>query len=589
MAKYCLPKNLAVQLGKKIRSGEMPLRDLYKMETAERRKLLESFMDPLNAKNTNLLWERKMLQKNKAKAAQAWLAEAVGMKEPVKRDLASRVQRMVADEKFNILDPNDKQKFYGELAGARLGFDVTREQAKKVSDLSKEVQKSYDKYLKNNTEATRLRWGKDLAEMKMYLFEQQPEAVGVGEHFRDVLALHRAVRSSFDASMMGKQAFFQVGTKEYWGNLGTIAKAANKTGHKEIMGDVLTHPRFDLAKRAGLDLPIAAEKVSGKTGEFMGRLNDKIPGVEFSERIYEAFLSKLRMDRFNNLIQKAELNGESIKVGSKAAADIAHVVNAFSGSGTVGRQTDDAMEFLANVFWSPKLFFSHVNKLDPRLYISGKISPTARKEALKRLLTTAGASMSMLQMARMAGAEVSYDPTSSDFGQIKMGDLRIDVTGGVRSYANLLARFATIPLSEVDGLGIENYWGEEVEYGRDTPLDTIFNFATNKLSPAVAEIADAFKDPSLYVKGEFKDSKRDYREWQTWAEMATPLTASAIYEIYQEEPQKTLQVILAELLGFSTNYYESSEDKKSSGFTMPGISTSPKSSTKSSGFKMPGL
>ena len=58
-----------------------------------------------------------------------------------------------------------------------------------------------------------------------------------------------------------------------------------------------------------------------------------------------------------------------------------------------------------------------------------------RKEAARDLVAFLGIGASVLGLAKMAGAEIETEPTSSDFGKIKIGNTRYDIWAGFQQFA----------------------------------------------------------------------------------------------------------------------------------------------------------
>src|SRR5690606_540666 len=137
--------------------------------------------------------------------------------------------------------------------------------------------------------------------------------------------------------------------------------------------------------KAGLRLTDLSTNLLNREEQFMSTLVDKIPGIKASQRAYTGFLNKLRIDVFDDLLKKAEAAGEDTGLGSKVLEDIANVVNNFTGGAKVGR-IEGAVPALNAAFFSPRKITSTLNILNPVNYVSPKISPTARKAAIRNLV-----------------------------------------------------------------------------------------------------------------------------------------------------------------------------------------------------------
>jgi hypothetical protein len=139
---------------------------------------------------------------------------------------------------------------------------------------------------------------------------------------------------------------------------------------------------------------------------------------------------------------------------------------------------------------------SRLNYLDPTWYV--RLSPQARREALRGLFATSAAVTSALYMfSRIPGVDIgSLDPRSADFGKLKIGNTRIDIAGGFQQYIRLAAELAI-----ATGATVSSTTGKKTKlgsgYGKPTRLDLIIKFAEGKLAPAGAIATNVLrgKDP----------------------------------------------------------------------------------------------
>jgi hypothetical protein len=168
--------------------------------------------------------------------------------------------------------------------------------------------------------------------------------------------------------------------------------------------------------------------------------------VRKSNRAYVSFLNNLRADVFESLIKDGNVLAD-VKKNLPLTREIAGFVNTATGRGSLGKLEQHAVLLNTGLF-APRLIASRLKMLNPGYYIMA--SPLVRKEALKSLFAVAGFGSTILQLAKMAGAEVSNDPNSSDFGKAVIGNTRLDPWAGFQQYvvaANRLIRpgFARVP------------------------------------------------------------------------------------------------------------------------------------------------
>jgi hypothetical protein len=91
--------------------------------------------------------------------------------------------------------------------------------------------------------------------------------------------------------------------------------------------------------------------------------------------------------------------------------------------------------------------------------------------------------LSMLWMGKMAGADTEDNPTSSDFGKMKIGDTRYDIWGGFQQYLTFAARMVK---KERKSQGrVKDLQNKDLT---GLPLQ----FLRNKLAPVPSLLADIY-------------------------------------------------------------------------------------------------
>lgn len=548
MGKYCLIPKLAEEFKAKLKSGEIDPAKLSKMSSKQRHDYFKSFLGEDNAKNVNALFERKILAKRRWDAMIKWAKETTGIKPEVRRDLVSKIEKMVNDKNGNLLSPAEEKAFLEDLASTKLGVDVSFKEAQKITELSNIVSKAKEEAGDFTNYEKRVEYGNKLIDMYDYVASLK-SGKGIIDQLTNVANIPRALMSTLDLSAPFRQGFGMVTRKNFWKNLTPMVKSFfSEKAFREIQADIITRPNYQSMKQSGLRLTGLGDKLTEREEEFMTTLLDKIPGIRSSERAYTGFLAKLRADMYDQFIKKAELAGEDIKGGSKYAKDIADMVNNFTGAGKVGK-IDHASPMLNSLFFSPRKIAATIQKLNPQRYLDPRISPTARIEAFKNLLGMVGASSAVLGLAKLNGADIETDPRSSDFGKVVIGDTRFDVTGGDGNYAVLLARLMTNETKSSTS-DITRTMGED--YGAATRGDTLIKFFRNKLSPTASFVADW-----LYGKnaiGEVFEIKKEALD------RVTPMIISSTIEAAAFDPSMGVMAALADLVGIGTQTYDNSVD-----------------------------
>lgn len=260
----------------------------------------------------------------------------------------------------------------------------------------------------------------------------------------NAMNLPRAIMASWDMSAPLRQGLPLMHRKEFWKALPDMVRAmGSEEAYNTIQDSIKSKPLFrnavgadgkiqpSFAERSGLKLT-DLNNLSTREESFTSRWAEKIPGVRRSERAYTVFLNKLRADTFESLVESGKVFGADSRANIPLARELAEFVNNATGRGDLGR-LEKAAPVLSNLLFSPRLIASRVRMLDPRLYLMS--NPTVRKEAIKSLLAMAAVGNTLGMLAKASGVgEYSLDPSSSDFGKIKLGNSRIDPWGGFQQY-----------------------------------------------------------------------------------------------------------------------------------------------------------
>lgn len=529
---FCLTPQAVEKMKKAFIDGELSPEKLALMTSIERRANFAKILGDDVAKEVNALFESKLLLKNQKQGMITWAEKTIGMRPEAKRDIISRINRM-----DKILSPAEETAFLEDLASKRLGVDVTKEEAEKIVKLSEKV-KSLENYA-NTKERVEYGFAQlDLTEYVNSLSTQRANIV------TNLLNLPRSIMASLDLSAPLNQGWGMISRKQFYTAITKMFSYAKSPENlKKLQADIITRPIYKTAKKAGLRLTDLGNKLEQREEQFMSRLVDKIPGIAASQRAYTGFLNRLRIDVFEDLIKKAEVAGEDISIGSKAAEDIAKVVNNFTGGARVGK-LEQATPILNAVFFSPRKITSTMQMLNPVNYINPKISKTARLAATRNLLGSLAMSVAIIGLARLLGSdEPETDSTSSKFGKVKSGDATLDVTGGNASYAILLSRLLRQKIKGSSGVSRE--LGSD--FGQTSGFDLIAQFLRYKLSPNASFIISAVSGANAI--GEKKSIP------QLALDQFKPLFLGSLKELIESDSKLKAAFVVGGLFGGGLNAY----------------------------------
>lgn len=537
---FCLIPELADKFKSAIRNGTIDVEKLSSMSSDGRRDFFTKMLGERNAKEVNAIFESKLLLKNQRKGFVDWAKQLTGLKPEAKRELSDMIERMRP-----ILTPADEQSFLKELASKKLGSDITLEETGKIVEIADKI-KSLENF---TTNAQRIEYGRAKLELASYVNSLDPKKANLAVN---IAGVPRTLMSSVDFSAPFNQGWGMMGSKEWFSSFGSMFKyAKNKDAYLNLQADIITRPTYKAAKKAGLRLTDLGSDLAKREEAFMSNLLDKVPGISGSQRAYSGFLNKLRMDTYDKLVKQAELAGEDIGKGSKVLEDIAATINNFTGGARVGKLEGGATPVLNAAFFSPRKIVSTLQMFNPANYLNPNISPTARKQALKRLLSSVGITMTTLGLAKLAGIDVELDPRSSDFGKLRFGNSRIDISGGNSSYITLFSRITSGKTKTANG---EKELGNDI--GDTSKAQLIGQAFRYKLSPNASLLLDAIVGRNAI--GEDKTIP------QSALDRMKPMFFSSVVELWNDEstdPEiKTIMTTLG-LFGTGLNTYETKSPK----------------------------
>jgi hypothetical protein len=389
---------------------------------------------------------------------------------------------------------------------------------------------------------------------------------------KEIYNLSRGLTTSMDLSAPLRQGLPMMYSKSFWKALGPMLKAGySEEAFNTINTNIRDHDNFaygidengnttlSFGEKAGIKLMDLSDNLNRREEATASEWAEKIPGIRASNRAYTTFLNKLRSDSFNTLVEDAmklsqiDPNSKNPMTDMVFAKNIADYVNTATGRGPlrgsfVGEKEhslEQHAKLLTDTLFSPRLLASRMRLMSPGTYIMAE--PFVRKQYLKAALTTAGAWGTIAALAKGAGAEVSTDTNSSDFGKIKIGNTRIDPGGGFQQFLVAASRLFT---GEYTSSATQREFTLGQGYRAETRLDVAQRFGANKLHPVLK-----FGYDLLNASG-----RQPVNMMDRTAQMFVPLIAQDAIELAQEDP--SLLPLLGPIgLGMGTQTYEKGETR----------------------------
>lgn len=596
MAFVCLPPKEVEKFTAALRNGSIDPDKLAAMSSDERREFFTKITGADNAKGVNALFESKLLLKNQQQGFVRWAEKVSGMTPTAKRDILSRIARM-----DHILNPAEEKAFLKDLASTKLGVNVTQQEAKTIAELSSKVQETATKNVSTPEQSLTkgfepskadLEHGYAQYDLQKYISDLKSRTesfnvrdlktpIGVAQSAAKLPAGIANVSKSLGASLDNSFALRQ-GLKTLWTNpkvwqkefrqsFVNIAKGAKNAeqAQREFKAHLMADPLYDQAVKDGLAI-IKQEDV------FPTSLPGKIPvaGRAFnaSEVAYDAFAENLRMAMYKANLRLAEKQG--VDIGEdKFGKNVATMVNALTGRGGLGK-LEPVSGPINLAFYSLRFLKSNFDTLVNHPLGSGvggtvdrirgkegaKAVSFAQKQAAKTLVKLIGGTAGVLATAdALKPGSVEWDPRSSDFGKIRVGDTRFDITGGMGSILTLAARIAKQSTKSTTTKEVTKL--NSGEYGSQSEFDVATNFFTNKASPLGGVILTK-------LKGETPTGEKPTARGEA-TKLVTPLAINNFKELKKSENAPVLAGVLGDFLGVSTNTYTPKKKPGSEGITSP--------------------
>lgn len=547
----CIPKHLTAIFLDKIKTGEITPEKLLDMTSEERRAEFAKILGETNASGVNALFESKMLLKAQQEGIVKWAQEVAGLKPDVKRDILARVEKM---DKF--LNPKEYDTFLADLVAHKLGMTVTMQEAGNISALAKDV---LEKREAVKTGGDRLEYGRAKIAFDDYYngLKTESERKKLTEYIKpsnwglaitNTSGFAKSLKASFDNSVIGRQGLKTLITQpdiwavnsarsfgDFWNSM------TGKDAMLEVRADVMSRPNAlnGLYKKHKLAVGVMEESYPTSLPEKVPFLGKVFKG---SQDAFTAWQYRTRADVFDRLADTITNAGGDIE-------GLGKLVNSLTGRGDIGA-LEPVSKPLNNIFFSPRFLKSNIDLLTAHA-LDKDLSPAVRKEAVKNLVKVVGAVAILLAIAKALGADIEEDPRSSDFGKIKIGNTRFDVSGGMSSIVVLASRLLTFSSKNANTEIVTRL--NEDRFGAKTGYDVLLSFFEGKLSPAAGIIRD-------YLKGKDFQGKKPTLIGEM-NNLFTPLPVTNFIELTNDpNAAPVLLSMMADAVGIGTNTYSTDVD-----------------------------
>jgi hypothetical protein len=562
-------ENRIADLNEQIAAGRREKREKKDIELDDENKRLKAEVARLNEILDSIVGKPELSHESKVKNAVKGLERAaaeiedmiakgnIGYKEQKQRLEDPRIE--AAREQLNglkatLAEMRDQQGLAEakriEMYKRRLRDDIKELQRRLDNNEfekapKKDLSMADQEVMKLKAEKQKLKNQIDL-EVERLKLENRTAREKALDHVANVLNIPRTMLASMDLSAPLRQGLI-ISLSNPRIAAGAFADslrfAFSQASADEYMAALEGSAEYTYMQEAGLYLSLPSAQLSAREEQFMSNLPEKIPGygwlIKATQRAYTGYLNKLRSDvflAFKSQLQNEGYTGAELMREMKAFADF---INIATGRGSLPKGLEGAGAALSNAFFAPRYVASRVQVLGKTATLGYGMPPKARREFLKSMGVFIGLGTMTLAMAALGGAEVEDDPRSSDFGKIKVGDIRFDIWAGNQQLVVLLSRIATRETKRTGTGEIVPFYSGG--WNSQTISSTIADFLENKYSPAMSMFADwDSKDNTFkYDKKFFTMELAKAGEPVTWTALLlgnlSPIWINDVREIYAEQ------------------------------------------------------
>ena len=328
-------------------------------------------------------------------------------------------------------------------------------------------------------------FGRKLADVAL---ARRPMSDKVWDIGLDVAGLPRTLLASIDMSGILRQARLlgQAHPRLYWEMIKRYHKSFFSEKYTEKLNqEMKDSPDYAEARQMGLDLTSYGSQaidVLMREERFATRFAEKIPGVKQSERSYTSALNWMRLAAYSKL--KQGMLEAGMPITSQKLQRIAQVINDLSGRSSLGKgiKSQRFAAALNTVFFAPRFQLSRMKVL---VKLTVPTDPLVQAEVGKAVASFIGTNlvvMGLLKVALGDKAEMEFDPRSSDFGKIIIGNVHIEPWAGFVPLVRFAAQMTT---GQIKTTAIHRI----TDVSRK---DVLTRYLRGKESPIAALVTDVF-------------------------------------------------------------------------------------------------
>ena len=561
MAKFCLIPSLAKTFKEAVDNGTINTDVLAKMPSDKRRDFIADYVGKENAKQVNASFESKLILKDIKAGLERWVNSLSNSTPKVKADLYTPIANI-----SSILEKAATDSFLEDLAFTKLGFDVTEDEALEITRLSKNVSESKESVknsiLKNGytkaSEDERMNLGVNKVMFENYINKLKKSSTSLsltdrlkpknwGKTVSDILGATKGVVASLTSHAPLKHGFMSLfeDPKDWAKNyVSQFSDAFKSIKGENVMDSIRTEGYSRENSINGIYDKWIPGELSKSNEEYHSDIPSKIPiaGKLFnaSKVMFDGFNLKMRMDlvdHYVNVVKKMGLDPndpDTAKSWGKLAID------------QTGGKSKSGSPLESQFLFSERLLRSQAQNLTAHLF-DKDATPEVKAQAAKTLAKMVfGVAAVMVAANAMAPGSIELDPRSSNFGTIKLGNTRYDISGGMKGLVTLAARLATFSTKSSTSNKVSKLGSGTLQESFQTVLG---DFLTGRASPVVQAFVDlgdgtTFSGQPVTVGSEISD-------------LIEPIPLNTYQSLAPDPQANVIATMIAQQLGVMSTTYSS--------------------------------
>lgn len=552
----------------------------YRRMTAEERvQEFAKFVDIPGQTNTaewfNRQFEKRVLQPSQVQAAKEWLKglEKKGVKGATKKHILDRIVNHP-----EIMNPKGSRMFAEGLAEQLMGYGVSREDAKQLFELSKTVSEQKKRLVRlvpnyytmtaeeaSNLTGEALKARQDVAEsmvkfQKLYTLNslKAQDAIHLrkswgGKLWDNLLSVAgniKSLKASVDFSFLRQlqnTAYVNFASFKDAMAKGYKAWFESAEGVETMLGDLLTRPNALNGNYNAFNIEVGIKEEAFPESWLSKQMEKYVPRANLLRRSEESFNLAIQTARANlfdwMLDQTRSEENPNGDLKLLKVQKVGKAINTITGRGEfpyLTSKSEKQNRITNNLLFAPKWLASRIQTLLDIRFVGeiGKISPNGvrARAAVGNLIMMAIITNLFKYMTDRDDDESFYewlgrvfDPRSSDFGKIKIGRTRFDLTTGTAALITFATRVLTGQSRSTKNGGV---------YKQEWPK-TIGNFLRGKSAPATRLVSGTLWP--LITEGHTEDFWGKKQNWNTWGDIVNnigdliaPISIQSGYETFRE-------------------------------------------------------